>query len=830
VSLVRVPLAGLVQGISQQPDAQRDPSQAERQVNGVSSTTDGLRQREGSRSVARVSTTPFGDVLIHQIQRDADEQYLVVISKTQIRVFDLQGGEKTVIAAAGAFSYLSTVTSASRDIRAATVADYTFISNTATVPAMDSAVAPAVARPAAHEALVWVKAANYGQNYKVNVNGTQAAVETAVAPVVVSGTTTTTNRISTEEIAEQLRTGLTGATGVAVARVGSVLHITSSSVITVAATDARANADITAITNSVGALQELPTIAPQGYQVEVLGDPTNPNDGYFAAFRTRSGIFGEGSWEETVAPGVRFRLNAGTMPHLLVRLANGEFWFGPADGSVQGGTTIPRWGQRTAGDEDSAEDPTFVGKAIEDILVFRNRLTVLSDEAIVQGRPRDLFEFFPETVITTLDSDPIDRTAGSNRVSVLRFGVPSQDELILFSDQGQFRYGTADVALTPKTADVNVLTNLEVATSCRPIPVQGEIFFVQTNGQYSRLRNFSIRGAGTALVAGAGDLTEQASGYVPSGVFRLAQNDSGNAVFALSNKTGHQNKVYVYKYFVRASGGSAERIQSSWSHWEFVAAEKILDIICVEETLYMLVQYGSEVWLEAISATDRLRNVDPAPYPFALDRLVSTTTETPAALRVPTGVFDPIANQTTWTLPWAARSRTQAWSGYSTSSNGGVLLGEATSGNQISARGDWATSGPPIWFGEQFLFEYEFSRFRYREEVRGSQVAANEPRTQVRYAELRYQRSKYFRVRVEAEGRNPAVYEFDGIALGVSGSQVGSTLGVAGGVLKDGVFRIPIRSAGERVRITLENDTPHPCSFASVEWAAIITAKARRLG
>jgi hypothetical protein len=829
VSLVRVSVSGLIQGISQQPDAQRDPSQAEAQINAVSSTGDGLRQREGSRSVARVSAAPFGDVLIHQIQRDADEQYLVVIGKTMIRVFDLQGAEKIVAAASGAFDYLSTVTMASRDIRAATVADFTFISNSRRVPAMDSAVAPSVARPAAHEALVWVKAANYGQNYRVNVNGVQATVETAVAPVIVSGSTTTTNKISTEEIAEQLRIGLAAATGVNISRVGSVLHLTAASVISVLATDARANADITAITNSVGALQELPNIAPQGYQVEVNGDPANPNDGYYVAFRPRSGTFGEGSWEETVAPGVRFRLNAATMPHLLVRLANGTFWFGPANGSTQGGTKIPSWGQRTAGDEDSAEDPSFIGKPIEDVLVFRNRLALLADEAIVQGRPRDLFEFFPETVTTVLDSDPIDRTAGSNRVSVLRFAVPSQDELILFSDQGQFRYGTAEVALTPKTADITVLTGLEVDTGCRPIPVQGDVLFVQTNGQYSRVRNFFIRGAGTALVADAGDLTEQVSGYVPAGVFRLAQNDSGNAVFALSNRAGHQNRIYVYKYFIRSAGGSAEKIQSSWSHWEFPAAEKILDIICVEETLYMLVQYGAEVWLDCISATDRLRNVEPAPYPFALDRLVSTTAETPQALRVPTGTFDPIANRTTWPLPWTARRSVQAWSGYSAASDGGVLLGEATSGNLISARGDWATGNPPIWFGEQFLFRYEFSRFRHREEVRGSLVAANEPRTQVRFAELRYQRSRYFRVKVECEGRDPAVYEFDGVTLAVGGSRLGSTLDAAPTVLKDGVFRIPIRSAGERARITIENDTPHPCSFASVEWAAIITSKARRM-
>ena len=39
-------IPNLIQGISQQPDAQRDPSQAEVQVNAVSSIAEGLRKRD----------------------------------------------------------------------------------------------------------------------------------------------------------------------------------------------------------------------------------------------------------------------------------------------------------------------------------------------------------------------------------------------------------------------------------------------------------------------------------------------------------------------------------------------------------------------------------------------------------------------------------------------------------------------------------------------------------------------------------------------------------------------------------------------------------------
>lgn len=831
-NLVSYTIPNLIQGISQQPDAQREPSQGEVQINAMSSLAEGLRKREPSQVIAKVSNTSFGDVYFHQILRDAGEKYLVVVGKTAIKVFDLDGNEKTVSAPYG-YSYLSSVVSAKSDIRAATIADYTFISNTKAVPAMDASLAPAVARPSTHEALVWVKAANYGQTYKVNVNGTLATVQTAVAPVIVSGSTTTENRISTEDIAESLKTALAGVTGVTIVRKGSVLHLKSSSAITVAANDARANADITAITSSVQAFTELPTIAPEGYQVEVVGDPGNKFDGYYVKFapRTGAGTFGEGAWQETVSPGVEYKLNAGTMPHLLVRLPSGSFYFGPANGTTQGGVVIPSWGQRTAGDYDTAPDPSFIGYPIQDVFIYKNRLGFLADENVILSRTRDFFEFFPETVTAVLDTDPIDLTASNNRVSVLRYAIPYQDELIIFSDQIQFRFNAAETVLTPSSAVITVLTQYEIDPNCRPIPVQGTIIFCQANGQWSQFREFSVRGAGTALVADASDLTGYVSSYIPAEVFKLTANDTGNSWFAVSSKSGFADRIYVYKYFYRNTGGGAERAQSSWSHWQLTGADKILSILCVQEVMYLLVEYGSQVWLEKMRVSDRLSDVTPDPYPLLLDRRVSTTTDTPAAIRVASGAYNATTKQTTWTLPYTVAAPTQAWSGYGPATNGGVLLATATSGNTITANGDW--SGKPIFFGELYDFVYRFTRFKLYKDVGGGKAAANVERTQVRHAKLRYHETSYFEARVMAERRDMAVYKFDGTVLGSRNSSLGSAM--PGGYdpetarYFEGVFQIPIASKGENCIVELHNNTVHPCKFSTCEWVGLVTSQARSL-
>ncbi len=831
-NLVSYTIPNLVQGISQQPDAQREPSQGEVQVNGMSSLAEGLRKREGTKPIAKVSTASFGDVYFHQILRDAGEKYLVVIGKTAIKVFDLDGNQKTVSAPYG-YSYLSSVVSAKSDIRAATIADYTFISNTKAVPAMDPALAPAVARPSTHEALVWVKAANYGQTYKVNLNGTQASIQTPVAPVVVSGSTTTENRISTEDIATSIQSALSGVSGVSIARKGSVLHFTSSSAITIAASDARANADLTAITNSVQAFTELPTIAPAGYQIEIVGDPGNKFDGFYVKFvpRTGAGTFGEGSWEETVSPGVEYKLDPATMPHLLVRLPNGTFYFGPANGSTQNGITIPTWGERSAGDYDTAPDPSFVGYPIQDVFIYKNRRGFFADENVILSRTRDFFEFFPETVTAVLDTDPIDLTASNNRVSVLRYAIPYQDELIIFSDQIQFRFNAAETILTPASAVITVLTQYEIDPDCRPIPVQGTIIFCQANGQWSQFREFSVRGAGTALVADASDLTGYVNSYIPSGVFKLTANDTGNSWFAISGKSGYQDRIYVYKYFYRNSGGGAERAQSSWSHWHLNGADKILSILCVQEVMYLLAEYGSDVWLEKIPVSDRLSNVAPSPYPLLLDRQVSTTAETPAAIRVAAGTYNATSKTTTWTLPYTISSLTQAWSGFNTTSNGGVLLGWATNGNTITANGNWSTA--PVFFGEAYNFRYRFTRFKLYKDIGGGKAAANVERTQVRHAKLRYHETSYFEIQVMAERRDTAVYKFDGTVLGSRNSTPGSALpnGFDPETNRyfEGVFQIPIASKGENCIVEIHNDTIHPCKFSTCEWVGLVTSQARSL-
>ena len=834
---VAVTIPNLIQGISQQSDAQKDPSQGEIQVNAVSSIAEGLRKRDSTRTLAEVSNVGFGDAFFHTILRDQQEEYIAVITSSSIEVFDLAGNPATVTADASAYDYLATVTSARQQIRAVTIADFTFITNILKPTATGTATAPKVSRPA-HECLVWIKQAAYGNKYILNVNGFESTVETPVAPVVSDGSSVTENRIGSETIAQALINGLNsaGLSGYTISRSGSVIWIRGNSPITVKATDAKANSTITAILNEVQVFTELPTIAPEGYQIEITGDPGTAFDNYYVEFEPRSGTFGEGGWAETVSPGVEYELDAATMPHVLIRKANGDFWFGPVNGQTVAGIPdgVPTWGERVAGDYETAKDPSFVGYPINDIFIYKNRLGFLADENVVLSRVREFFEFFPETVTTVLDTDPIDVVASNNRVSVLKYAVPYQDELILFSSQIQFRFNAAETVLTPATAQITVLTQFDVDTGVRPQQAGGGIFFMQANGQWSQMREFAVRGAGTALTADAADLTGYVSSYIPDECYKLTINDAGGAAFLISGKaqsaTGakYQSRIYTYKWFLRNSGNGAERVQNSWSHWEF-GADEILQVVCIRETLYCLMRYGSKVYLEAMPVFDRADEVVFAPYPLLLDRLVGSTTATPASVRMSKGVYNKQKNETTFTLPYVATKEVQVWTAYNMSGPGVKagprLLGSTSSGTTVTARGNWSLE--EIWAGEPFEFRYRFSRFKLMQDIGGGKSVRATVRTQVRQAKLGYHESGYFEVKTLPEHRAEGLYVFDGTTIAVRSSSVGNPSVMPENAPRyyEGVFNIPIMGRGDRVLVELLNTTPHPCKFSTCEWIGGITSR-----
>ena len=83
------------------------------------------------------------------------------------------------------------------------------------------------------------------------------------------------------------------------------------------------------------------------------GDDVNADDVYVEFKTTNNQARGPGVWEETIAPGLKFEIDETTMPHQLVRQANGIFKYEPVN-----------WDDRVVGDDTTNPIPSFIGKKL----------------------------------------------------------------------------------------------------------------------------------------------------------------------------------------------------------------------------------------------------------------------------------------------------------------------------------------------------------------------------------------------------------------------------------------------------------------------------------
>ena len=135
--LVVTSVPNLAQGVSQQPDNLRYPGQCDEQVNAWATVVEGLVKRPNTRWVKEFnsgSVTGASNLFTHFVKRDEQNKYCVQVSlgggTPSLGVINLETGASIPVATTSiANNYLSGITNPLADLRALTVADYTFIVN-----------------------------------------------------------------------------------------------------------------------------------------------------------------------------------------------------------------------------------------------------------------------------------------------------------------------------------------------------------------------------------------------------------------------------------------------------------------------------------------------------------------------------------------------------------------------------------------------------------------------------------------------------------------------------------------------------------------------------
>jgi hypothetical protein len=102
--------------------------------------------------------------------------------------------------------------------------------------------------------------------------------------------------------------------------------------------------------------------------------------------------------------------------------------------------------------------PSFVGYPIDTVSFYKNRIVFASRQNVICSQAGDYFNFFASTVITIVDSDPIDLSASTLKPIRLKHAIAAPQGLLLFGDNAQLLLSTTTEAFSPKTAEVNLLS------------------------------------------------------------------------------------------------------------------------------------------------------------------------------------------------------------------------------------------------------------------------------------------------------------------------------------------------------------------------------------
>ena len=449
------------------------------------------------------------------------------------------------------------------DIEVLTLNDFTYVLNKAREVAMTTNTTAALP----HEAQVVISVVAVSTNYTVVLDGTSYTFNSGTNP-------------NADTIAQGLRTAINGTSGFTAEVVGPGLYISRGSAFTIETRGATQEGGLYAFQHDIATVSSLPSQARNGYRVRVVNTSEIDIDDMWVEFQTSSGAtYGVGTWIETVGPGLTFEFDANTLPHQLVRQADGTFEFGPIN-----------WDNRVIGDDNTNPIPSFVGTTIRHMFLYRNRLGFLCNEGVVLGKAGDLFNFWNSTALTATDDDPIDISASTAKPVTLNYVRPTSVGLVLFGDTEQFLLSTDSDILSPKTAKINTMSSYECDPDVEAVSAGVTTAFISKTALYTKL--FEV----VDIRSDAPPLTDEPTNNVPELIPSTINSFiSSPALSILSMGTTGNNTVYQYRYYQQGD----KRQAATWYRWQLTG--NLLDQFFDQSTYYVVVANGTEVSVQAIN-------------------------------------------------------------------------------------------------------------------------------------------------------------------------------------------------------------------------------------
>jgi len=361
--------------------------------------------------------------------------------------------------------------------------------------------------------------------------------------------------VTAESILGSLAVKVNAISGITSKVIGTCLYISSANPFTI---EVMEDDIMRVFQKTVNDVSRLPVQCRHGYIVKVSNARISDEDDYYLRFEGENNLDGSGSWVECAKPGIAKSLT--NMPLVIQRTAitnqntNSEV----ATFTVKQYT----YADRAVGDETTNPLPSFVGKRINKVVFFRNRLAFLAGENVVMTRPGSFAEpdFFAESALAVGANDAIDIACASTFPSDLFDGIEVNSGLLVLSTNQQFLLSSDAEILNPETAKLRSISTYNYNKDIPPISLGVTIAYVDNSGKFSRFNEVAnIRREGEPDVV-------EPSKIVPSLLAKdidLLTNSRENAM-VLFGKTGTRD-VFGFRYFNIGD----KRQQQAWFRWRF---------------------------------------------------------------------------------------------------------------------------------------------------------------------------------------------------------------------------------------------------------------------
>lgn len=647
-------------------------------------------------------------------------------------------------------------------------------------------------------ATFFVKQAVHDTRYALKIDFEDGTVGSAsyTTPASVDGSGNPVD-IDTDQIASGIASSYSGD-GTATVIGSTVSIIATKPIRRVTHEDGFGDRACEAYGEGVQQFTDLPPNEAEGRVVRIIESLSTNQDDYFVEYR-------DGLWRETVGHGSRTKLDGSTLPiKLLYDPVNDSFSLSQAE-----------WPGRTSGDKESNPAPTFVGRVINSLFLYKGRMAFLSDENVIFSEVGFFENFYRTTLTQYLETDPIDIASATSRTSILYHAVPFDKSLVVFSDKAQFRVLSGD-SLTPENVSIDQTTAYSASPTCSPIAVGPNVFFANSNtdlgapSKYSTVWEYYINP--NTERDDAAEVTAEVPRFIEGRIREMKAAANENVVAVLTDTEG--GTLYVYRYFWVEN----RKVVSAWTKWSVSGVTNILSLDFFSDELFALTRdEQGETHLLRCKLEESLTD-EGLDFSILLDVKMDKS-------RVPQ-VYEADRERTRLRLPvWIPDDYMPVIVVNEENDLGfpvGYVIRADNKFRDYAFFEDDIRDVPGV-VGFEYDYEYTFSPIYLRQTVGQGEVPAQNGRLQLKYMTLYFSQTASFTVEITPEGRSAQTAHYTGKQFNDPTASFSKVF------LNDEHFRFSSRGRADTTQIKIINSSPFPCAFSSADWEGTYKSRSRRV-